>query len=169
MTSDIAPLKPKSADSIETYLDDPARWAPRLDRILHEQETRYASLELLAQGQAKLIADGDAAKLLEVLAQREELIRQLQESSDELAPFRHKWAELMKAIEPTKRGAFTDRIDGITRTIERVNESDEVDRVAMDARRVEVAERLNEVSRCKSALSAYGRPRTGPRFQDREG
>jgi len=169
MTSHITSLKAQSQDAADSFLDDPERWAPRLDRILREQETLYTSLETLSKGQAKLIDAGDASKLLDVLAQREELLSRLGESSEELAPFRRSWPTLMAAIKAPQRTEFTDRIDAIARTIERVNESDEADRAALDARRLEVADRLRGVARCKSALSAYGKPRTGPRFQDQEG
>lgn len=148
---------------------EPARWAPRLDRILQEQEALYASLEELASGQGSFIESGDATALLRVLADRQSVLAELERSNEALAPFRRHWSELMETVAPEQRRGFGERIETMAKSIERITLRDETDRNSLSARRAEVSERLNDVTRSKSALSAYGRTRTGPRYQDREG
>lgn len=145
-------------------------WIPRLRRLLAEQEDLYGALERLAENQSSLIQGGDASGLLSVLAERQAVLTELQRSNDEMEPFRSRWNDLMSRIPDQERGALADRVELIAQRIERIAERDEADRAALSERRVQVADRLNEVTRSKSAVSAYGRPHgAGPRFQDREG
>lgn len=149
---------------------DAGAWMPRLRRLLTEQEVLYGSLERLAESQSSLIQGGDAPGLLAVLAERQTVLTELQRSNDEMEPFRARWSDLMARLPDGERQALADRVETIAHRIERITERDEADREALCARRVEVADRLSEVTRSKSAVSAYGRPRAAtPRYQDREG
>jgi flagellar biosynthesis/type III secretory pathway chaperone len=163
----------QDADNTANALDafsDAGVWAPRLRRLLTEQEELYESLERLAKGQSALIADGDAPGLLSILAERQTVLTALQRSNDEMAPFRERWNDLMQELPDAERGTLADRVESIAMRIERIAASDEADREALTARRVEVSDRLTDVTRSKSAVSAYGNPQArGPRFQDREG
>lgn len=151
-------------------LGDPARWAPRLERLLSEQEALCADLDALATSQREMIDSGDAERLLSILTQRQGLLAQLEKSNDELAPFRTHWDECMNRLESDQRDRFNARAEAIMQLFESIAARDEEDCHRLGARRVEVAQRLGEVTRNKSAMSAYGNPRTAsPRYQDREG
>jgi flagellar biosynthesis/type III secretory pathway chaperone len=151
---------------------DASRLADRLDHVLGQLEELYASLEKLSAGQAALIDADDAPKLLTVLSDRQAIIAKLQQAHEEFAPFEKRWNELLDAAEPTRREEFAQRIDAMALVIETIANRDEADRSALSARRVQVAERLGEVTKNRSAISAYGSAnatRTTPRFQNREG
>lgn len=161
---------PTGAPVIDTDFADARVWAPRLRRLLAEQEELYGALEQLAESQSSLIQGGDASGLLSVLAERQTILTELQRSNDEMEPFRARWSELMGRLPDDDRAALADRVESIAHRIERISQRDEADREALSARRAEVADRLNDVTRSKSAVNAYGRPRgAGPRYQDREG
>lgn len=148
----------------------PSRWAPRLDRVLAEQETLYAALDALSQSQAPLIESDDGPGLLRVLAQRQETLERIAASNEEFAPFRANWADLMNRLDDGRRASFDARIDSLADRIERIAKRDDEDHRALGARQVRTTERLADLARGRSALGAYGPASSrGPRFQDREG
>lgn len=149
-----------------------SRLADRLDHVLRRLEELYASLETLSAGQAALIEADDAPRLLTVLTDRQAIISQLQQAHEEFSPFEKQWNELLSAVETSRRQEFAKRIDAMSSTIEQIASRDEADRSALNSRRVQVADRLGEVTKSRSAISAYssaGAMGTTPRYQNREG
>lgn len=150
---------------------DPARWAPRLQRLLDEQRSLATELETLARRQREHIAAGDTDRLLAVLGERQVVIDRLSRVVADFQPFRDHWEELMAALPPARRDAFAAATRDVAGAVERVGERDEEDRRELERRRAGVAAELSSVTRGRSAVAAYGRApgAPGPRFQDREG
>lgn len=150
---------------------DPARWAARLSRLLDEQRSLYESLDSLSRRQARHIEDGDADTLLSLLTERQRLIERLAKATEEFAPFRRSWPDLMRALPEDARAGFEERVRLLAELIGVIAERDEQDRRALEDRRGMIAAELGVVTRGRGAVAAYGRPggESPPRYQDREG
>lgn len=160
----------RTIDNTADRFGPPERWAPRLDRVLAEQESLYAALDALSESQAPLIESDDGPGLLRILAQRQETLERIAASNEEFAIFRANWSELMNRLDDDRRAKFDARIDALAERIEHIARRDEEDQRALGARQVRTTERLADLARSRSALGAYGPSASrGPRFQDREG
>jgi len=149
---------------------DPARWAPRLERILDQQDALYAELDELGRRQSELIQRGDTEELLDVLGTRQRVIDQLGVSMEAFQPFGRRWDELMAALPEDRRRRYTSRVEELSGVIRRIAERDQEDQLALERQRAAVADEMASVSRGRSAVAAYGGGgRTaGPTYQDRQ-
>ena len=72
-----------------------------LVELLERQVALFDHLGGLAERQSTLVNDGQAEALLALLAQRQQLIDQLDVVTAELEPFRSQWSELWTNLEPS--------------------------------------------------------------------
>lgn len=157
---------------------DPARWAPRLRRILDEQRALYDRLDALSIRQSELVLGGATDELLAVLGERQIVVDQIWSSSDEFAPFQRRWAELMSALPAEQRLQFSAVALELAEIIERIAERDDADRRELERQRATVAAEISSLNRGRTAVAAYGGGAAGApgtstasseaRFQDRE-
>ncbi len=153
-------------------MDDPDRWAPKLDAILEEQRVCVDALDRLSQTQRSLIESGDSDGLLQVLAERQEMLDRFQRATEDFVPYRENWEQLIEHLPARRQRTFNDRVRDLAELIMTIAQRDGEDRTALEKRRNNVADELHSMSRAKSAMAAYS-PRRGtkttPRYQDREG
>lgn len=148
----------------------PDRWRARLERIIEEQRGLYERLDGLSARQSSLIREDDTDALLGVLGERQAIIDRLGALTEEFAPFRAQWRELMGQLDERSRDAFNRQIDELAARINAIAQRDERDREALDERRGRVTGELQGLSKGRGAVAAYGRPGASqPRYQDREG
>src|ERR1051326_6559866 len=93
---------------------DPARWLPRVNRLLDEQWELCVGLDSLSarQSQAAVLGDGDG--LLRILGPRQGLGDRVVEISAALEPFRAKKEELLGRLPPPQREGIVQRVGRIT-------------------------------------------------------
>ncbi len=159
------------SNAVEQTYDDPARWSPRLQRLLEEQKTLLIELKKLSAQQTDLVKCADAERLLDVLGQRQDLIEKINARAEEFAPFKSRWAELMAMVAETERNGFQRLVDEIAELVRVVTDRDSEDRKELERQRARVSDQLETVSRGRGAVVAYGqqRPAETPRYQDRQG
>jgi len=153
------------------YLD-PAKWMPRLERLLDEQRELYESLERLSQRQAELIERDEMEALLGVLQERQGVIDRLSQANEQFEPFRSRWSELMASAPAARRDEFQRCIAELSELAGRIAQRDEDDRRALESRRQSVAGELRSVAKGRGAVAAYGRGQSRSdhaRYQDRHG
>ena len=143
---------------------DAARLTPLLDRQLE----LFRRLDALSQLQSGLIAADDTDRLLGVLAERQVVVDQIGDANDQLEPIRARWEVVLASLGAPERRDITAQIEALARLAASISDRDESDRLQLEQRRDAVAGELKGVSRGRAALGAYGQPRGGPRFQDRE-
>lgn len=150
---------------------DPARWAPRLERILDQQDALYSELDELGQRQSELIQRGETEELLDVLGTRQRVIDQLGAAMEAFQPFGRRWDELMASLPEDRRQRYAQRVEELSGVIRRIADRDQEDQRALERQRAVVADEMASVSRGRSAVAAYGgnrRTSDGPTYQDRQ-
>lgn len=148
----------------------PADWADRLDRALDAVRGLYGQLDALSLRQTRLIQDDALDELLELLADRQRVIDDLNDAIRGVSPYAARWDELMPRLAEPKRTAVERSMEGIRRMAASVDRRDSADHAALRDRRKAIADELAGMGRARSAMQAYkdGSGHT-PRFQDREG
>lgn len=149
---------------------DPARWAPRLERLVEEQRRLVQELDGLGAEQRRLIESGEADALVTLLARRQTLTDRIASLAQEFEPFRRSWDEFMARLPADQRDRLVVAVGEIGEGIRRITERDDADRAALQRQRDVVTTELSSVSRGRGAVAAYGRGGgLEPRFQDRKG
>lgn len=148
----------------------PERWLPRLLRLLDRQLALCAGLDSMSERQSELVATGDGPAVLEVLVARQPLVDELVSVAGELEPFVRTMGALIPALAAGDRAEVIGRIGRIDEHLSTISARDEADGESLRVQRERAGRELAELSRGRSALSAYGDvPPQGPAFQDRQG
>ncbi|MCA9293653.1 MAG: flagellar export chaperone FlgN [Phycisphaerales bacterium] len=151
-------------------------WAPRLEHILHKQLELYRQLAALSTRQQALIAQDQTDGLMALLTDRQRVIDQISEVNREVEPFATQWTSLVGQLEAEPRQRLGLLLEELDQLVAEITSRDEQDRKVLESRRAEASDALDDVSRKRAALGAYGGPRPGvqtthvtPRYQDRKG
>lgn len=138
--------------------------------LVDEQLELYKQLELLSVRQHELVETEDTDGLLQVLGQRQELIKSISDSAAKMAPYRARWNDHVRELKEPLRDRLRKGLDALSEMMQTIAERDESDRVAMETRRDSVKGQLGSVKRGSAAVSAYGgsSQTRGPRYQDRK-
>ncbi|MFA9478639.1 flagellar export chaperone FlgN [Phycisphaerales bacterium AB-hyl4] len=145
--------------------------APLVEKLT-QQRDHYAQLKQLADRQAALIAEGETEQLLGVLAQRQQLVDELGRLSEEIAPYRERWAQLSASLGDGDRQRVNALIESVEGLIEQIIEQDDRDRQQLQTAREQVGNQVKQVHHAGRAVNAYrAAPVAGPgaRFTDRRG
>lgn len=151
---------------------DPARWSPRLERLVEEQRRLVEQLDALGIEQRRLIDSGEGDELVALLSRRQSLTDQVARLSQEFEPFRRDWGSFMERLPTEQRERLSGAVAEIGEGIRRITERDDADRQALQRQRDVVTGELASVSKARGAVAAYGRAGGaggGPRYQDRKG
>ncbi|MFG0257333.1 MAG: flagellar export chaperone FlgN [Phycisphaerales bacterium JB043] len=157
-------------ESMAEPYDNPGVWVPRLQRILMEQASCYASLDTLSRQQSERIHDDDTDALLSVLARRQEIIDRLSALATEFAPFRERWSILMGQIDETLSSSFNESLSSLARVMDAIATRDEHDRLVLEQRRNVLSQDMQQVRSAHGAVNAYrsnSQQVHVPRYQDR--
>lgn len=138
--------------------------------LVERQGSLYETLDALSIRQTELVEMGDADGVLAVLRERQQVLDELVAVSEEIRPFRERWADTVGVLEQADRELVAARVAATERLAERINERDRLDRDRLVAQRDQTATELAGVGRSRQAVAAYGAAwKPGPTFQDREG
>jgi len=150
---------------------DPARWLPRVNRLLDEQCELCVGLDSLSARQSQAAGLGDADGLLRILGQRQGMVDRVAQINVVLEPLRARKEELLGRLAPAQRDGIVQRVGKIAALVESVRARDDRDRAVLEKMRSGVADELANLTRAKGAAAAYvtnGRM-GGAMFQDRKG
>lgn len=167
----------KGAAGASVAHEDPSLWGPRLGRILDKQLALYRQLAALSERQQGLIQDEQTDGLMAVLADRQRVIDQISDVNAEVEPFAQNWGALVPKLDEPLRAALGAKLAELDSLVAEINTRDEQDRKVLESRRSEASEALDDVSRRRAAVGAYGGRSAGqvrsahvtPRYQDRKG
>ncbi|MEO1535856.1 MAG: flagellar export chaperone FlgN [Planctomycetota bacterium] len=140
----------------------------RLVALLDEQIDLYGVLDGLSKQQHGIVESDDTDSLLRVLAERQTVINKIAGLARALDPFRADWDANVNQLPDTERVRIRGRLDELAIIMEQIARRDEHDRDVIEQRRSEIGAELGGAKRAGAAMSAYGGPARGPRFQDRE-
>ncbi|MEX0655183.1 MAG: flagellar export chaperone FlgN [Phycisphaeraceae bacterium] len=144
--------------------------APLVAKLTRQRDC-YQQLKQLADRQATLIAEGETEQLLGVLAQRQQLVDELGRLSDDITPYRERWAQLSTSLGEDDRQRVNGLIEEVEALLEAIIAQDDRDRQQLQTAREQVGKQLKQTSHAGKAVSAYRTAPTGAsaRFTDRKG
>lgn len=155
----------------EVKSGDPAKWLPRLNKLLDEQCELCVGLDTLSSRQTQAVGIGDTDGLLRILGQRQTLVDRVVEINSSLEPFRLRKEELLGRLAPAQREGVVQRVGKIAALVESVRARDDQDRIVIERMRSAVADELANLARVKGAAAAYAKngAGVGAVYQDRRG
>ncbi len=145
----------------------PAGLGERVEELLELQRQLFERLADLSDRQGALIDRDDSVGLLELLGQRQRLVDGIAELNATLEPFRARWSAVLASLPEPERDRVNKRLEALSELAGRIAERDEADRIRLQLRRDAVAAELNQISRGRGAVAAYGGGSPPAQFQDR--
>ncbi|MEX0876794.1 MAG: flagellar export chaperone FlgN [Phycisphaerales bacterium] len=144
--------------------------AARIDDLIEDARSLLDQLSIIADEQRAAIAAGEVPRIVEIVAQREPLIRQLVRVGEEIGAVIEA-PETADQLTKAQREDALARISGIEHTMKRLREQDAHDQELMENTRDRLASQLAGMGTGRSALKAYStRSQTpDPIMQDRRG
>ncbi len=154
----------------EAFYTDPDRWVPRLLHGLERQLADAIALEAFGDTQSDAVVEGESERVLEVLAQRQEIIDRMIQLDSELEPIRAIWNAQHDQIDPMRRAEVVAAIAKVEEVVARVQRRDESDSSLIKNQCVTVKAQMRGNTSGRSAVQAYAVPpgQVRPAFQDRE-
>ncbi len=133
---------------VETFLD-----------LLDRQMLIYARLGKLVVRQRELVASEDPAPLLALLAERQEVTRQLAELSARTEPYQSRWEGLRGEMSESEQVRARELLGQIRVFLRDILEADGEDTKRLEVRKRRVADALGGLAPHGAMLSAYGQGR----------
>ncbi|MHC4416023.1 MAG: flagellar export chaperone FlgN [Planctomycetota bacterium] len=144
--------------------------ADTLVELLEQQQGLVQELGHLARRQAALIEAGRTDALLELLAQRQQIMDRFVSSQDSLAELTESMRGGGGHVAEERRERVSTLVDSISRDLSEILHRDEQDRAALRANRDRTADQLTGLGTAKQAHQAYFKARAvNNRFADRQG
>jgi hypothetical protein len=150
---------------------EPGVWAPRLNRLLHDQLALAGRLEAMGQERSSVLTSGDYQRYLACLAERTPLIREMVLLNEELQPFIERFGTLATSLRTDERDGIHQQAARLDAKLASIHRNDEAEAEILHAKRDAIARDLAAVSTGRGALAAYD-PMGGsvtPQVHDREG
>lgn len=144
--------------------------AARIDDLIEGARSLLDRLSIIADEQRTAIAEGDVPRIVEIVGQREPLIRQLVRVGEEIGAVIEA-PETAGELSAVQREDALSRISGIEHTMKRLREQDAHDQELMENTRDRLAAQLAGMGTGRNALKAYSTRSVAPNpiMQDRKG
>lgn len=135
--------------------------ASQLLDLLTSQHELYRDLRRLAGIQRDLIAAEDPAGLLNLLAQRQQLIAQLAEINVQLEPARADWQRVEAMLTDQQRARARDLVGQVEKLLDEILTADEADSKMLSARKEMIGRQIRATAAAAQVQAAY-RKAAGP-------
>lgn len=142
----------------------------RVEALLDEAQALIDRLGLISASQRDAVESGDVVRIVEVVAQREPLVRAIVRVGEEIGALVEN-PRLVAMLPDDQRTGALGRIGALEHTMKHLREQDAHDQQLMERARDRLAEQLSGMGTGKTALKAYSaRPANpNPTMQDRRG
>lgn len=149
---------------------DPEAIGVRLGAMVDEAQVLIDQLGLISEQQQGAIREGDVQRIVEVVTQRDPLVRRLVDVGGDIGALIEN-KPLMGSVSDTLREQLMRRIANIEHAMKKIRERDARDQQVMESARDSIAKQLAGMGAGRTALRAYsskhGTP--NPTMQDRRG
>lgn len=149
---------------------DPEAIGARLGAMVDEAQVLIDQLGLISEQQQGAIREGDVERIVEVVAQRDPLVRRLVDVGGDIGALIEN-KPLMGEVSDALRDELLRRIANIEHAMKKIRERDARDQQVMESARDKMAKQLAGMGAGRTALRAYstrkGTP--NPTMQDRRG
>ncbi len=145
-------------------------WTEELLAVLDRQQTLADQLAALAGQQQQLIDGQETDALLNLLAQRQQLVNDFLTTQNRFAELTADLDQRLDTLAGEKRDNVRSRIDRISALLADVMQTDAQDQKRLESARSDVVDDLEKVGANRQANTAY-RVQAGsaPRYTDRKG
>jgi hypothetical protein len=126
-----------------------------LATLVHRKRECLAQLAGLVRRQQVLIEAEEMAHLLDVLAAKQRLLRDLEQIERELAPFRNQQPNERPWPTPEDRRRCAEELDECQRLLKEIVAQEQRSETELSRRRDQTAERLQGTHRARDARTAY--------------
>ncbi len=128
---------------------------------LEEQVELYRRLAKLAELQHVYVQQEQTESLLEVLAQRQQLLDGLSELERVVAPARKQWAGYVSRLGPAERPRAEAAMNETRRLLEQITTADRNDAMVLQQRKLNLGRQINQARAARQvnrtyATAAYG-------------
>lgn len=128
--------------------------------LLDRQLQLYRNLQTLAQQQADLVTTGNPDGLLQVLGRRQGLLEEVKKTNDSLAPFRQRWDDVIRLLDPQQRSEASAMINEINERLQQIMQRDQADSETLQLRCRKIGQEMQTARTGRTALRAYGQEST---------
>ena len=123
--------------------------------LLEEQIKLVDRLRTLGQNQSQLIDEGPTEALFGLIAQRQQVIGEVDRVNVHLEPFRRQWSRLWDRLDPAVRVRVGPLVQGAQDRLDQIMADDERDCERLKSNQNEIAAELGRVNRSGVARRAY--------------
>jgi len=127
----------------------------RLTGLLSRQLKLFEHLGELSEQQTQYVDEGQSQDLLALLAQRQQLIDQLEKINGDLQPFRSQWDILWQRLDPSQRRTVGPLVQQAQQLLGQIMDSDDHDRDQLQEARGQISSQLGQVNQIGAARRAY--------------
>jgi len=141
-----------------------------LTALLKRQRDLYVQLGRLAEGQRSMITGDEPERLLGILAERQQLIDQLEAVGRRLKPYQANWRQIRGSLASEQAGEVDALVSEVNALLSGILKNDEADAQLLSIRKSQTAQAAGEIKAARQAGSAYaasaGAPRSGSDWGD---
>ena len=123
--------------------------------VASEQRDLCRRLSGFAQTQRALITGDEPQRLLELLAERQQLLDRLMTVGERLRPLQKQWVEVRTALSDSQVRQAEELIGEVNRLLAGILQIDDADAQLLSARKSMTARALKQVGRGRQAGAAY--------------
>jgi len=128
---------------------------------LEDQVVCYRRLAKLAEIQHAHVQNSQTDGLLDVLTRRQEVLDQVADLEQVIAPMKRKWADYLTTLGPGQRVSAEGLLSETKTLLEQITTADRNDAIVLQQRKLNLGKQINQASAAKTinrnyAASAYG-------------
>lgn len=123
--------------------------------LLSQQLDLYRRLRALAARQHDLVATRESAKLLSVLAERQQIVDSLSRLDAEIRPLRSRWPEVRETLTPQQRRSVGEIVSEVGKTLSEIIDADNADCQTLTQLRDDTRQEMAALDRGQRANTAY--------------
>src|SRR5437660_8440632 len=128
---------------------------------LEDQVTCYRRLAKLAEIQHEHVQNSATDQLLHVLTQRQEVLDQVADLEQIIAPAKRQWGDYLTALGTDRRSSAEGLLAETRRLLEQITTADRNDAMVLQQRKVSLGRQINQASAARVtnrnyATAAYG-------------
>ena len=128
---------------------------------LQDQVTCYRRLAKLAEIQHEHVQNSATDQLLHVLTQRQEVLDQVADLEQIIAPAKRQWSDYLTGLGTDRRSSAEGLLAETRRLLEQITTADRNDAMVLQQRKVNLGRQINQASAARTmnrnyATAAYG-------------
>jgi len=127
-----------------------------LMRLLRWQKQLYQQLDQLSAQQGSLIGADQGEHLLQLLSQRQKIVKALSKLHDQLQPYRERWDRIRDRLDEQQRAQIETILQHVQQLLGQIIRRDEEDSRQLTQRKGQIQKAISGVGQSRQVAAAYG-------------